>query len=181
MPMGFPIGTEQREGLGGQRDVAIFGALAAMDMDVEALAVNVSDLEEEGFMESQAQAIDGGQVDLVVARSGGREEPLDLLHAEDGGKPVGDLRTNEREGMPIAFEDVLIEEANPAIAEAHGGGGEVVDIFAVQEVALQLLLGDEVGGFVVELGQQADFSDIGLLSPFAFAAEVESRDHLLTQ
>jgi hypothetical protein len=35
--------------------------------------------------------------------------------------------------MPVAFEDVLIKEANPAVAEAHGRGGKVVDIFAVQE------------------------------------------------
>jgi hypothetical protein len=33
---------------------------------------------------------------------------------------------------------------------------------------------------VVELGQQVDFSDIGCLRPFAFAAEVERRDHVLT-
>jgi hypothetical protein len=34
---------------------------------------------------------------------------------------------------------------------------------------------------VGELGQQVDFSDRGFLRPFAFAAEVESRNHLLTQ
>ena len=87
-------------------------------------------------MEPQAQAIDGGKVDLVVAGGGKGEEPLALLHAEDSGKPVGDLRTNEREGMPVALEDVLREEAKAAGAEAHGRGGEVVDIFAVQDIAL---------------------------------------------
>ena len=64
--MGFPGGAEQREGLGGQRDVPIFGALATMDMDLEALAIDVRDLEGEGFMEPEAQAIDRGEVDLVV-------------------------------------------------------------------------------------------------------------------
>ena len=65
--------------------------------------------------------------------------------------------------MPVTFEDVLIEEADAAVADAHGRWGEAIDVFAVQEVALQFLFGDAVGGFVVELGQQADFSDIGLL------------------
>jgi hypothetical protein len=37
-----------------------------MDMDLEALAVDVRDLEGEGFMEPEAQAIDRGEVDLVV-------------------------------------------------------------------------------------------------------------------
>jgi hypothetical protein len=181
MPVSFPGGAEQREGLGGQGDGAIFGALAAMDMDLEALAVNGSDLEEEGVMEPQAQAIDGGQVALVVEGGGGGEEPLDLRHAEDGGQPVGELRTNEREGMPVAFEDVLIKEANPAVAEAHGRGGKVVDICAVQDIALEVLLGDAVGGFVGELGPQADCADRGFVCPFALATEVACRNHLLTQ
>jgi hypothetical protein len=54
MPMGFPIGAEQREGLGGQRDVAVFGALAAMDMDLQALTIDVGDLKGQGFMEPKA-------------------------------------------------------------------------------------------------------------------------------
>jgi hypothetical protein len=34
---------------------------------------------------------------------------------------------------------------------------------------------------VVELGQQADFPDIGGLSPFALATELKRCDHVLTQ
>ena len=64
--MGFPVGAEQYEGLGGQGDVPVFGALATMDMDLEALTIDVRDLEEEGFMEPEAQARDSGEVDLVV-------------------------------------------------------------------------------------------------------------------
>jgi hypothetical protein len=83
--------------------------------------------------------------------------------------------------MPVALQDVLIEEADAAVADTHGRGGEAIDIFAVQEVVLQLLFRDAVGGFVVELGQQANFPDIGFLSPFALTTELESRNHVLTQ
>ena len=83
--------------------------------------------------------------------------------------------------MPVALEDVLIEEADATVADAHGRWGEAIDVFAVQEVALQLLFRDAVGGFVVELSQQADFPDIGFLRPFALATELERRNHLLTQ
>jgi hypothetical protein len=107
-------------------------------------------------------------------------EALDLLRTEHGGETVRALRANECEGVPIAFEDGWIEEADATGAEAHGGGGEAVDVFAVQEVVLQLLFRNPVGGFVVELGQQVDFPDRGCLRPFALAAEVESRKHLLT-
>ena len=37
------------------------------------------------------------------------------------------------------WQDVLREEADAAVADAHGRRGEAVDVFAVQEVALQLL------------------------------------------
>src|SRR5262249_2181604 len=40
IPMGLPRGAEQRQGLGGQGDVPVLGARTAMDMDLEALAVN---------------------------------------------------------------------------------------------------------------------------------------------
>jgi hypothetical protein len=140
-------------------------------MDLEALAIDVGDLEEEGFLEPEAQAVDGGEVDLVVERGGGRQESPHFLHTEDRGEVVGGWRAQERQRGPVALEDVLIEEAGAAVAEAHRGWGEAIDIFAVQEVSLELLFRDAVGGFVVELSQEADFPEIGCLRPFALATE----------
>ena len=54
VPVGFPVGPQPHQGLFGQGDVAVFGALAAVDMDLEALAIDVRDLQEEGFMEPEA-------------------------------------------------------------------------------------------------------------------------------
>jgi hypothetical protein len=179
--MGFPVGAEQREGIGGQGDVPVFGAFPTMDMDLEALAIDVRDLKGEGFMEPESQAIDGGEVHLVVEGGGGREESFDLFHTEDGRETVGGLRTQECKSVPVALEDVLIEKADATVAETHGRWGEAVDIFPVQEVVLQFLFRDAVGGFVVELSQQAYFPDIGLLGPLSLAAELESRNHVLTQ
>jgi len=65
-------------------------------MDLEALAINVGDLKGESFMEPESQAIDGGEVDLVVQRGGCLEEPPDLLKAEDGWETVFGLSANER-------------------------------------------------------------------------------------
>jgi len=83
--------------------------------------------------------------------------------------------------VPGALEDVLGEEANTPVAEAPGRRGQAIDVFAVQEVTRQLLFREAVGGFVVTLGQQADFPDIGCLGPFALTTEGEGRNHLLTQ
>ena len=46
--------------------------------------------------------------------------------------------------MPSAREDVLREAADATGADAHGRGGEAVDIFPVQEGVLKLLFGEQV-------------------------------------
>jgi hypothetical protein len=177
----FPVSAEQREGLCGQGDGPVFGTLAAVEMDLEALAVNIRALKGKGFREPEAQAVDGGAGDLVVQGGGGGKEPPDLLHTEDSGETVCSLCAQERQRVPVALEDMLREEANTAGADTHGRWSEAVDVFPVQEVALQLLFRNVVGWFMVELREQAYFPDRGFLRPFAFATEVEGRKHLLTQ
>jgi len=179
--MGFPRGPQPHQGLFGQGDVPVFGALATMDMDLEALSIDGRDLEIESLREPEAQAIDGGKGDLVVQGGGRLKEPRALLHTEDGRETVGGLRTQEGKGVPVALEDVRREKADATVADTHGRWGEAVDIFPVQELALEFLFRDAVGGFVVELSHQTAFPDIGFLSPFAFATELESRNHLLMQ
>ena len=91
------------------------------------------------------------------------------------------LGANERQGMPVALEDVLVEEPDTAVAEAHRSGGKSIDVCAVQEVVLEFGFGDQVWGCAVELGEQADLTDISLLGTFAFTTELKCGNHLLTQ
>ncbi len=181
VPRGFPGGAEQREGICGQGDLAVCGALASMDLDLEALPVNIGDVKGEGFVEPEAQARDGGEGDLVVHRCGRREEPPDLLDTEDGWQPVVGWCAQERQGVPVALEHVLREEAETPGADAHGRWSKAIDVLAVQEGVLQLLCSDAVGGLVGERRAEAYFPDRGFLGPFAFATEVEGRKHGLTQ
>jgi hypothetical protein len=44
---------------------------------------------------------------------------------------VGGLRAYEREGVPVALEDVLIEKADATVADTHGRWGEAIDLFPV--------------------------------------------------
>jgi hypothetical protein len=152
-----------------------------MDLDLEALAIHGGDLEEEAFVEPEAQAINGGEGGVMVEGGGRLQESLALLHPEDGREPVGGVCTQECERGPVTLEDVLREEAEATGAEAHGRGGQAIDVFPVQDRALQLLCGEAVGGCVGALSQQADFADRGCWRPCACAAEVERRDHLWTQ
>jgi hypothetical protein len=111
-------------------------------MDLEALTIDVGDLQGESVMEPESHAIHGGAGDVVVQGCGGREEPPDLLHTADSRETVGGVSTHEREGMPGALEDVLREEAETTGAETHGRWGKAVDVFPVQEGVLQLLFGE---------------------------------------
>ncbi len=178
---GFPGGAEQSEGLFGPGDVPVFGARAAVDMALEALAIDGGDVQGEGCMEPESSAGDSGAGDLVVQGGGGREEPPDLLHTEDGGETVGGVRAHEREGVPVARADVLREEAEATRAEAHGRWGEAVDVFPVEEGVLQLLCGEQVGRCAIALSEQAYCTDRGVLGPLSLTTALQCGNHVLTQ
>jgi hypothetical protein len=46
----------------------------------------------------------------------------------------------------------------------------------VEEIVLEFLFGEEIRGFVIELGEHANGASVGLLSPFSFAIELKSLD-----
>ncbi len=152
-----------------------------MDRDLEARAIAVGALEGEGVMEPQAAAVDGGEGDLVVQGCGGREEPPDLFHTEDGWETVCGLRAHEREGVPVAREDVRREASDATVAEAHGSWGEAIDVFPVQSGVLKRLFGEQAGRCAMALSEQAYCTDIGLLGTLSLATELKGGKHLLTQ
>ena len=78
--------------------------------------------------------------------------------------------------MPVAVEDFLVEKPYPAIADAHGIWGPVINVLPVEEIVLEFLLGDQIGGFAVELAEHANGAGVGLLSPFSFAIELKGLD-----
>ena len=63
------------------------------------------------------------------------------------------LSAQDRENVPVAFQDVDVEKADAAVADAHGLGRPAIDVFALQKIFLEFLLGDKIGGFVIELSE----------------------------
>jgi hypothetical protein len=92
---GFPVGAQQSEGICRQRDVAGLGTLSPVAMKLEALAIEIGNLEVESFMQPESQTVDSGQVDLMGEGCGSREETPDCCNPEDGREPVCGLRANE--------------------------------------------------------------------------------------
>jgi len=174
--VGGPIASEQLESGKGERDVAILGPLATVDMDHHAGGIDIGDFEMETFVESQAAGIDGGKIGVILEGFDLSKNGSDFFTAENGGESSLILGSEDSEDVPIALKDVFIAEAYAAIADAHGIGGPVIVVLAVEEIVLEFLLGDQIGGFAIELGEHADGAGVGLLSPFPFAIELKSLD-----
>jgi hypothetical protein len=147
-------------------------------MDLEAVAIEVRDLEGEGVVEPESQARDSGKGHLMVQGGGRLEKTAACCTAEDGGKPVCGLSAYERQGGPIALEDMLREEAHATRADAHRSWGEAIDVCAGQEIVLQLLFGEHRWRCARELRQQADFTARGVLGTLSLAAELQGGNHL---
>jgi hypothetical protein len=81
----------------GQRDIAVLGALAAVDMDHHALAVDIGDFEMEAFVKAQAAGVDGGEIDVVVEGFDVGQNTSDFFGAQDGGQAVRSGRAESRE------------------------------------------------------------------------------------
>ena len=176
MAVGHPIAAEQIEGGWGERDVAILGTLSTVDMDHHAGGIDIGDFEVETFMESQAAGIDGGKIGVILEGFDLGKNASDFFNAENGRESSFGLGSEDSEDVPVSLEDVFVEEANPAIADAHGIGGPVINVFPVEEIVLEFLLSDQIGGFAVELGEHANGAGVGLLSPFSFAIELKGLD-----
>jgi hypothetical protein len=132
MMVGYPIAAEQEEGGLRERDVAIFGALAPVDMNHHSGGVDIGGFEVETFVKSQAAGVYGGEIGIVLKGLDSGQNGSDFFHAENGRKASFGLRSEDSEDMPVALEDMLVEEAYPAIANTHGIRRPVVSVFPVE-------------------------------------------------
>ena len=149
------------------------GAIDSMEL---ATGVDIGDFEMETFVKSQSAGIDGGEIGVILEGMDLGKNTSDFFTAENGREASLGLSTEDSEDVPVSLEDVLEEEANAAIADAHGIGGPVINVFALEKIVLEFLLGDQIGGFAIELGEHADGAGVGLLSSFPFAVELKSLD-----
>ena len=78
----LPPGAQQREQMRRQHDVAVFAALALLDADDHALAVDVADLQRDHFGGAQTRPIGHAQRRLVFEPRYRIEQPRHLLRAE---------------------------------------------------------------------------------------------------
>jgi len=92
---------------------------------------------------------------------------------------VFSLGSEDVENMPVALKDVLVEEADTAVTDAHCIGRPLAEVLAVKEVVLEFLFGNLVGTLPVELDQHAHSAGVSLLRAFPFAVELKGLDHFV--
>ncbi len=177
MAVGEPIAAEKVESGLGERGVAILGPLAPVDMDHHASGVDIGGFKMESFVKSQAAGVYGGEIGIVLKGFDAGQNVSDFFNAKDGWKSSFILGSEDAESVPVALEDVLEEEAYPAIADPHGIGRPLISVFPPQEIVLKLLLVNEIRRFAVKLDEHAQGPCIGLLCTFPFAVQLESLDH----
>jgi len=179
MVVGSPIASEQLEGGKGERDVTVLGTLSTVDMDHHAGGVDIGDFEVEAFVKSEAAGVDGGEIGVILEGMDLGKNASDFFNAENGREASFGLGSEDTEDVPVSLEDVFEEEADPTVADAHGIGGPVINVLSAEEIVLEFLLGDQIGGFTVELAEHANGTGVCLLSPFSFAIELKSLDRFV--
>ena len=138
-PGGLPVLAEQGQQPRREHHVAVLAALALADADDHPLAVDVVDAQGDDLGDPQPGGVGGHEDGAVLEADDGREEPGDLVGAEDDGELLGLLGAGDALQDPVRAEGDLVEEP-------QGGDGLVVvapgDVLLLDEV-------EEVGADVV--------------------------------
>jgi len=111
-------------------------------MDHHTVAVDIGDFEMKSFVQSEAAGIDGGKIGVILEGFDLGQNASGFFPAKDSREASFGLGSEDAEDVPVSLEDVFVEEANAAIADAHGIGRPVIDVFAVEEIVLEFLLRD---------------------------------------
>jgi hypothetical protein len=141
----LPGGAAPVEGGIGQGAGAVLSARATGHMPHVARAVEGTPLRGERCREALSTAGEGGAGGARVPGRHGLEEALALCAAEHGREALCGLSSHDRHGVPVASQDLWVEETESARTEAHGAWREAIDVFAMPQRVWQVLCCEEVG------------------------------------
>jgi hypothetical protein len=148
-------------------------------MDHHPIAIDIGDFEIESFLKSQTAGVDGGKIGIVLEGFNLVQEFTDFFNTQDGRKSSFGLGSEDSEDVPVSLKDMLEKEAYAAIANPHGIGGPLIDVFPLKEIILKFLFADGIRVFTIELSEHADGAGIGLLGAFPFTIELKSLDRFV--
>jgi hypothetical protein len=150
-----------------------------VNVDHHALGVDIGYFQVLCLLEPEATGVNGTEEGIVLGSVDAGEQASDFLGAEHGREAVFGLGSEDAEDVPVPMEDVLVEEFDAAVADAHSFRRPLADVLAVEEVVLEVFFGDLIGDFASELREHANGSGVSLLGAFSFAIELKGLDHFL--
>ena len=174
MAVGFPLLAQQHQGALGQRDVTIPVALAGAEVQEHPLGINVTDGQRESFAQTQAAGVNEAQTDAMVPRD---DLGQNAAHF-GGGKHDRQFELGIGAGQlefvgPDAFEGLLPEELEGADDLGGSLAGDFLFGLEMDAVLAELLGGNQVGRFGVELTELTEAGEVGLLGAGTDGEELE--------
>lgn len=100
--MGFPELPQDLQGFAGQRDIAVLGALAVVNMEEHAGTIHMHHPEVDAFLQPQTAGIDGGKAGTIAVQADQIENPAHLFDAEDDRQLLFPLGADELDRGPVA-------------------------------------------------------------------------------
>ena len=97
-----PMLSQQLQRRAGDRDVAIFGPFAAMNMDQSAIRIDVTDLQVQSFAQSQSHRIDGPEVNRHALTRTSVNDLVNLLGRDDFRQGLGTFDFQLMQCVPVA-------------------------------------------------------------------------------
>jgi hypothetical protein len=146
-----------------------------------AIAVDIGHLETSTFHEAQAAGVDGGEAHAIRGDAHGREDPPDLLTAQDDRELLLTPGASDVEHRPLTAERLLIEELDAAQGNGMRSASDLLDGTQVQQVVADVLFRKGVWGRMIELRQLRDGVDVSLDRAIGVAAQLEILDHAVAE
>ncbi len=130
----------------GQRDETILMALAAPDMYLFALTVDIAHLQRQGLSEAQAHRIGYQQKGPVAQLACRTDQLFNLSDGESIGEGMNFGGFYDLYPLPVAFKDMLPEELEPITVNLDGTPGMGVNQFG--KVFFALFQGQLIGAAI---------------------------------
>jgi hypothetical protein len=178
---GLPVRAQLLQEAGGERHVAVFGALALLDPDRHAVGVDVRHLERDCLADAEAGGIDGGQQESLARMRRHRQQVPHLFPAQDLRQSLRLLREGHVKVGPRMAERHVIEEPEGVRRLTARAPGELPLVDQVGEIRLHLVAGDLVRRSPVVLRQAHDGRDVRRVGAPREATHGHVADHPVSE
>ena len=174
-----PQSAQSAAGEVGQWHQAVLVALAAADMDLVALGIDIADFKSQGFTQAQTHGVGSQEEHAVAQFAGGADQAFDFGEGEDIRQCLELGGLDNPDPGPVAFEDMFVEELQAVAVNFYGTPGVGLD--KIGEVGGQLLGAEVVGATLEVLRDTADGTGIGIDGFVAFALQFQGSEVAFVQ